>query len=137
MKCKRMVSSYFCRTRFRKIPVTLTRHSRDRGLTECGERVRASGGERPLTDFRQRGRIAPPRREPMDRHAPEPSAQITLLLRKWQGGDRAALDRLIPLVYSELHVIASRYMAHEWRAGTLQTTALVNEAYLKLVDQRK
>jgi RNA polymerase sigma factor (TIGR02999 family) len=72
----------------------------------------------------------------MDRDAPGPSAQVTLLLRKWQGGDRAALDRLIPLVYDELHVIASRHMGHEWRDGTLQTTGLVNEAYLKLVDQR-
>jgi RNA polymerase sigma-70 factor (ECF subfamily) len=67
----------------------------------------------------------------------EPSAEITLLLREWQAGDPAALDRLIPLVYDELHVIASRHMAREWRTGTLETTALVNEAYLKLVDQRK
>lgn len=72
----------------------------------------------------------------MDRNALDSSAQITLLLRKWQDGDRAALDRLIPLVYDELHVMASRSMAHEWRAGTLQTTGLVNEAYVKLVDQR-
>jgi RNA polymerase sigma-70 factor (ECF subfamily) len=72
----------------------------------------------------------------MDRNAPDASAQITLLLRKWQAGDRVALDRLIPLVYDELHVIASRHMAHEWRDGTLQTTCLVNEAYIKLVGQR-
>jgi RNA polymerase sigma-70 factor, ECF subfamily len=65
------------------------------------------------------------------------SADITRLLREWQAGDRAALDALIPIVYDELHVIASRHMAREWRAGTLETTALVNEAYLKLVDQRK
>ena len=64
------------------------------------------------------------------------SAQVTLLLRKWQDGDRDALDRLIPLVYDELKVIASRHMAHEWRQGTLQTTGLVNEAYMKLVGQR-
>jgi len=72
----------------------------------------------------------------MDREPPPPSAQITVLLRKWQDGDRAALDRLIPLVYNELHVIASRHMAHERRDGALQTTGLVNEAYMKLVDQR-
>jgi RNA polymerase sigma factor (TIGR02999 family) len=72
----------------------------------------------------------------MQPNAPDASAQVTLLLRKWQGGDRSALDRLIPLVYDELHVIASRHMAHEWRNGTLQTTGLVNEAYIKLVDQR-
>jgi RNA polymerase sigma factor (TIGR02999 family) len=80
---------------------------------------------------------AVPFRDPVDHDAPGPSAQITVLLRQWQDGDRAALDRLIPLVYSELHVIASRFMAHEWRHGTLQTTGLVNEAYLKLVDQRE
>ena len=67
--------------------------------------------------------------------APTPS-QITQLLRDWRGGDSAALERLIPLVYEELHLIASRHMAREWREGAIQTTALVNEAYLKLVDQR-
>ena len=72
----------------------------------------------------------------MKNRAPEPAVDITLLLREWQGGDREALDRLIPLVYNELHVIASRHMAREWRQGTLQTTGLVNEAYLKLVSQR-
>jgi RNA polymerase sigma factor (TIGR02999 family) len=73
----------------------------------------------------------------MDPNAPGPSAQITRLLREWQAGDRAALDRLIPLVYNELHQIAARHMAREGRDGTLQTTGLVNEAYLKLVDQRE
>src|SRR5437763_794823 len=65
------------------------------------------------------------------------SAQITRLLRQWQDGDREALDRLIPLVYDELRVIASRHLAREWRDRALRTTALVNEAYLKLVDQRQ
>jgi RNA polymerase sigma factor (TIGR02999 family) len=73
----------------------------------------------------------------MNERAHEESVDVTLLLREWQTGDRAALDRLIPLVYNELHVIASRYMAREWRAGTIQTTGLVNEAYMKLVDQRR
>ena len=72
----------------------------------------------------------------MDTHEAGSSARVTMLLREWQEGDRDALDRLIPLVYNELKVIASRYMAHEWRKGTLQTTGLVNEAYMKLVDQR-
>src|SRR5439155_7849894 len=72
----------------------------------------------------------------MDPDAPGSSPQVTLLLREWQAGDRAALDRLIPLVYKELHVIASRHMAHGWGDGTLQTTGLVNEAYMRLVDQR-
>src|SRR5690349_5347652 len=71
----------------------------------------------------------------MDPDAPG-TAQVTLLLHQWQEGDRSALDRLIPLVYNELRVIASRHMAHGWRGGTLQTTGLVNEAYLRLVDQR-
>ena len=65
------------------------------------------------------------------------SAQITRLLHQWQNGDREALDRLIPIVYDELRVIASRHLAREWREGALQTTALVNEAYMKLIDQRK
>ena len=67
---------------------------------------------------------------------PGPSAQITRLLHEWQAGDRAALDQLIPLVYHELHRIAARHMSREGRDGTLQTTGLVSEAYLKLVDQR-
>ena len=66
-----------------------------------------------------------------------PSAEITALLRDWQTGDRDALDRMIPLVYRELHVMASRLMSREWRNGTIQTTGLVNEAYLKLVNQRQ
>jgi RNA polymerase sigma factor (TIGR02999 family) len=68
--------------------------------------------------------------------ADQASAQITRLLHEWQDGDRDALDRLIPLVYEELYVIASRQMSREWRHGTIQATALVNEAYVKLVDQR-
>jgi RNA polymerase sigma-70 factor, ECF subfamily len=67
---------------------------------------------------------------------PGPSPDITRLLREWQDGDRTALDRLIPLVYSELHDIAARHMSREGRDGALQTTGLVNEAYLKLIDQR-
>jgi RNA polymerase sigma factor (TIGR02999 family) len=63
--------------------------------------------------------------------------EITRLLREWQGGSTAALDRLIPLVQAELHSLASRYLSRERRDHTLQTTALVHEAYLKLVDQRQ
>lgn len=62
--------------------------------------------------------------------------EVTRLLQEWRGGRQDALERLMPLVYEELHLIASRHMAREWRAGALQTTALVNEAYLKLVGQR-
>jgi RNA polymerase sigma factor (TIGR02999 family) len=63
--------------------------------------------------------------------------QITRLLHDWQAGNREALDQLMPLVYDELRTIASRHLAHEMRNGGIQTTALVNEAYMKLVDQRR
>lgn len=63
-------------------------------------------------------------------------ADITSLLQEWQDGSAQALDRLIPLVYSELHTLASRYLSRERSDHTLQPTALVNEAYLKLVGQR-
>ncbi len=62
--------------------------------------------------------------------------EVTRLLQEWRDGRHDALERLMPLVYDELHVIASRHMAREWRGGPLQTTALVSEAYLKLVGQR-
>jgi len=60
--------------------------------------------------------------------------EVTHLLLAWRGGDETALDKLIPLVYDELHRLAHRYMAHEWANDTLQTTALVHEAYLRLMD---
>ena len=62
------------------------------------------------------------------------SSAITELLKAWTGGDRAALDRLMPAVYDELRRMARRHMRHERAGHTLQTTALVNEAYLRLVD---
>lgn len=61
---------------------------------------------------------------------------VTELLQAWGSGDADALDRLIPLVYSELHRQAERYLRREEPGHTLQTTALVHEAYLRLVDQR-
>jgi RNA polymerase sigma factor (TIGR02999 family) len=64
------------------------------------------------------------------------AADVTRLLHQWKGGDRQALDRLIPIVYPELHAIASRQLAREWRHDRLQTTAVVNEAYVKLLGQR-
>src|SRR5688500_20330367 len=77
----------------------------------------------------------PPDKGPVD--APKLSAEeITGLLHRWRGGSREAFDQLIPLVYDELKVIASRRLAREWRDEALQTTALVNEAYLKLLGQR-
>jgi len=59
---------------------------------------------------------------------------VTGLLLAWGEGDRTALDRLIPLVHDELHRMAHRYMSGEREGHTLQTTALINEAYLRLVD---
>ena len=65
----------------------------------------------------------------------EPGAhQITQLLQSWRNGDQSALEKLVPLVYSDLHRMAQRYMADERRTHALQPTALVNEAYLRLVD---
>jgi RNA polymerase sigma factor (TIGR02999 family) len=66
---------------------------------------------------------------------PDPP-DVTRLLREWQGGSAQARDSLIPLVYRELRTLASRYLARERRDHTLQTTALVHEAYLKLAGQR-
>ena len=67
----------------------------------------------------------------MTRSSPQ---RISLLLRAWRGGDKAALDALMPVVYAELRRLAHRYMVRERAGRTLQTTALVNEAYLRLVD---
>jgi RNA polymerase sigma factor (TIGR02999 family) len=61
---------------------------------------------------------------------------VTELLADWSKGDQEALNKLIPLVYDELHKLASRYLRRERSDHTLQTTALVHEAYLKLVDQK-
>lgn len=64
------------------------------------------------------------------------NGEITRLLRAWGDGEDSALDRLIPLIHSELHHLAQRYMQRERASHTLQTTALVNEAYLRLVNAR-
>ena len=61
--------------------------------------------------------------------------KITRMLREWSDGDRAALEELMPLVYDELHKQARRYLRRERPNHTLQTTALIHEAYLKLIDQ--
>ena len=66
-----------------------------------------------------------------------PTHEVTGLLRAWRSGDRAALDRLVPLVYAELHRLAHLYLARERPGHTLQTSALVNEAYLRLIDARR
>jgi RNA polymerase sigma factor (TIGR02999 family) len=63
-----------------------------------------------------------------------PAGEITQLLLRWRTGDRAALDSLLPLVYQELRAMALRHLQRERSAHTLQRTALVHEAFLKLVD---
>ena len=63
------------------------------------------------------------------------SHEVTALLIDWSSGDKAALDKLVPLVERELHRLAHHYLKREKPGHTLQTTALVNEAYLRLVDQ--
>lgn len=65
------------------------------------------------------------------------SRALTDLLLAWRGGDEAALSRLVPLVYEELHQIARRCMAGERAGQTLQATALVNEAFVRLIDVRR
>lgn len=68
---------------------------------------------------------------------PFPTKNVSQLLVAWSEGDEAALEQLTPLVYDELHRLARRYMRRESPGHTLQTSALVNEAYLRLVDQRQ
>jgi RNA polymerase sigma factor (TIGR02999 family) len=65
------------------------------------------------------------------------SAEVTRLLVAWGHGDEAALEQLMPLVHAELRRLARRHMGHERRGHTLQPTALVNEAYLRLIDVRR
>jgi RNA polymerase sigma factor (TIGR02999 family) len=77
--------------------------------------------------------VKPPGSDDRDTSTPD----LTALLEAWTGGDEAARDRLIPLVYRELHALAHHYMAGEQPDATLQTTALVNELYVRLVDIRR
>ena len=62
------------------------------------------------------------------------SGEVSQLLQAWNDGDETALEKLVPLVYNELHRMARFYMARESPSHTLQTTALVNEAYVRLVE---
>ena len=66
-----------------------------------------------------------------------PLQEVTQLLVDWGNGNQAALDQLIPLVYTELRQLARRYMRRERPGHTMQTTALIHEAYLRLVDQNR
>jgi RNA polymerase sigma-70 factor (ECF subfamily) len=66
-----------------------------------------------------------------------PTGDVTHLLREWSNGNRAALEELTPLVYRELRRLADTYMRHERPGHTLQPTALIHEAYLKLIDEKQ
>ncbi|PYS90844.1 MAG: RNA polymerase subunit sigma-70 [Acidobacteria bacterium] len=71
------------------------------------------------------------------RQSPEKQSEITVWLHEWSLGKEDALDALMPIVYAELHRQATNYLRHERVGHTLQATALINEAYLKLIDQRE
>jgi RNA polymerase sigma factor (TIGR02999 family) len=68
---------------------------------------------------------------------PPSPKEVTRLLKDWGSGDSTALDQLIPIVYDELRAVAARYLRRERQDHTLQATALVNEAYLRLIDQKQ
>src|ERR1035438_2704062 len=70
-------------------------------------------------------------------HAESTTQDVSTLLRAWSNGDQSALERLTPIVYEELHRLARRYMRRERPGHSLQTTALVNEAYTRLVDYER
>jgi RNA polymerase sigma-70 factor (ECF subfamily) len=72
----------------------------------------------------------------MKKDPPRQQHEITELLAEWSDGNQSALDELYPLVYDELHRLARRYMSRERKGHTLQATALINEAYVRLVDQK-
>src|SRR5678815_1318989 len=72
----------------------------------------------------------------MKNDPPRQEHEITQLLAAWREGNQSALDELYPLVYDELHRLARRYMSRERKGHTLQTTALINEAYVRLVDPK-
>jgi RNA polymerase sigma factor (TIGR02999 family) len=66
-----------------------------------------------------------------------PSSDVTQLLLEWSGGNQAALEKLMPAVYDELHRVAAHYLKREAVGHTLQPTALIHEAYLRLVDESR
>src|SRR5262245_43443483 len=107
---------------------------------KCFCRVKRKSRLKPARFFLRTGRgcVSIRRVEPGDMTIPPSSQQeVTRLLADWSGGDKSALERLIPLVQPELHRLAHHYMSREPIGHTLQTTALLNEAYLQLVDDPK
>lgn len=75
------------------------------------------------------------RKSPPKTLMPPGPHQVTTLLKEWSDGDRTALEQLMPLVYDELHRLAHQHMRREKPGNVLQTSALINEAYLRLVDE--
>ena len=75
--------------------------------------------------------------KPSRRGKPTADGDVSALLRAWSGGDQGAIETLTPLVYDELHRLARRYMRRERPEHSLQATALVNEAYMRLADYRR
>jgi RNA polymerase sigma factor (TIGR02999 family) len=95
------------------------------------ERQTRAGRREPIAVC---SRHRPRHRDITTRHVtPEPTGEVSRLLDAWRAGDDAALDRLMPLVYDELHLLAHRQLRAEQPGHTLQTTALLHEAYLRLV----
>src|SRR5438270_10739869 len=80
---------------------------------------------------------SPPPRNVQDTPEPRDTQDITQMLLRWTGGDDGSADELLSAVYAELHRQAARAMRREGPDHTLQATALVHEAYLRLVDQRR
>jgi RNA polymerase sigma factor (TIGR02999 family) len=76
-------------------------------------------------------------RKPAEKSMETSSRSISLLLQRWSNGDSGALEQLMPLVYVELRRMARRYMGQQPPSHTLQTTALIHEAYLRLVGQEE
>src|SRR5467141_922066 len=80
-------------------------------------------------------RASDSRSDEISQMSQQPTHEVTQLLMAWSDGDRTALDKLTPLVYEELRRMAHRYMSREQPGHTMQTAALVNEAYLRLVNR--
>jgi RNA polymerase sigma factor (TIGR02999 family) len=97
--------------------------------------MKIRGEQTPRSDFPSKSKKddGVPLSIGMSKPSPE---EVTRMLQEWSSGDRTALDKLIPLVYDELRRLAHHYMQRERASHTLQTTALVNEVYVRLIDQR-
>ena len=96
--------------------------------------------ERPVRPYNPSSSLtdpATPTPAPMTDEAPPPQGAITQWLLDWGRNDKRGLDQMLPVLYQELHRLASSYLSREAPGHTLQPTALVHEAYLRLVDQRR